>query len=175
MIDERGLTSVPGLWAAGNASGFAEQVVNAASRGYRAGAGHQRGAAHGRPGRKGLLRDSRAGLSPTGTRTSQETRDGARRAAAPQAGTRTPAKDTAPSGMRLPPTDASGTAPVARLPQARTRTPDERGTVRARLPPLARDRPVPGCRPLARGRPRCGRAAGHADPRGKEGARPAEP
>ncbi|MGW5098431.1 NAD(P)/FAD-dependent oxidoreductase [Streptomyces nodosus] len=37
-IDERGLTSVPGLWAAGNASGFAEQVVNAASRGYRAGA-----------------------------------------------------------------------------------------------------------------------------------------
>ncbi|GAA5076294.1 NAD(P)/FAD-dependent oxidoreductase [Streptomyces similanensis] len=36
--DERGLTSVPGLWAAGNASGFAEQVVNAASRGYRAGA-----------------------------------------------------------------------------------------------------------------------------------------
>ncbi|MFI6558828.1 NAD(P)/FAD-dependent oxidoreductase [Streptomyces sp. NPDC050534] len=38
VIDERGLTSVPGLWAAGNASGFAEQVVNAASRGYRAGA-----------------------------------------------------------------------------------------------------------------------------------------
>ncbi|MEU1303857.1 NAD(P)/FAD-dependent oxidoreductase [Streptomyces shenzhenensis] len=37
-VDERGLTSVPGLWAAGNASGFAEQVVNAASRGYRAGA-----------------------------------------------------------------------------------------------------------------------------------------
>ncbi|MFB7508878.1 thioredoxin reductase, partial [Streptomyces broussonetiae] len=29
---------VPGLWAAGNAGGFAEQVINAASRGYRAGA-----------------------------------------------------------------------------------------------------------------------------------------
>jgi thioredoxin reductase len=38
VIDEQGLTSVPGLWAAGNASGFAEQVVNAAGRGYRAGA-----------------------------------------------------------------------------------------------------------------------------------------
>ncbi|MEU6198707.1 NAD(P)/FAD-dependent oxidoreductase [Streptomyces sp. NPDC047061] len=38
VIDERGLTTVPGLWAAGNTSGFAEQVVNAASRGYRAGA-----------------------------------------------------------------------------------------------------------------------------------------
>ncbi|MGW3460172.1 NAD(P)/FAD-dependent oxidoreductase [Streptomyces olivaceoviridis] len=38
VIDERGLTTVPGLWAAGNASGFAEQVINAASRGYRAGA-----------------------------------------------------------------------------------------------------------------------------------------
>ncbi|MER7181959.1 NAD(P)/FAD-dependent oxidoreductase [Streptomyces hyaluromycini] len=38
VIDERGETTVPGLWAAGNASGFAEQVVNAASRGYRAGA-----------------------------------------------------------------------------------------------------------------------------------------
>ncbi|MFJ6087013.1 NAD(P)/FAD-dependent oxidoreductase [Streptomyces sp. NPDC092369] len=38
VIDERGLTSVPGLWTAGNASGFAEQVINAASRGYRAGA-----------------------------------------------------------------------------------------------------------------------------------------
>ncbi|MDN3259271.1 NAD(P)/FAD-dependent oxidoreductase [Streptomyces sp. CSDS2] len=37
VIDERGLTSVPGLWAAGNASGPTEQVVNAASRGYRAG------------------------------------------------------------------------------------------------------------------------------------------
>ncbi|MFJ5773845.1 NAD(P)/FAD-dependent oxidoreductase [Streptomyces sp. NPDC093094] len=38
VIDERGLTGVPGLWAAGNVSGFAEQVVNAAGRGYRAGA-----------------------------------------------------------------------------------------------------------------------------------------
>jgi len=38
VIDERGLTTVPGLWAAGNASGFAEQVINSASRGYRAGA-----------------------------------------------------------------------------------------------------------------------------------------
>ncbi|MEU3526277.1 NAD(P)/FAD-dependent oxidoreductase [Streptomyces sp. NPDC038707] len=38
VIDGQGLTSVPGLWAAGNASGFAEQVVNAAGRGYRAGA-----------------------------------------------------------------------------------------------------------------------------------------
>lgn len=38
VIDERGLTTVPGLWAAGNASGFAEQVINAASRGYRVGA-----------------------------------------------------------------------------------------------------------------------------------------
>jgi thioredoxin reductase len=37
VIDERGLTSVPGLWTAGNASGFTEQVVNAVSRGYRAG------------------------------------------------------------------------------------------------------------------------------------------
>jgi thioredoxin reductase len=38
VTDPRGLTTVPGLWAVGNASGFAEQVVNAASRGYRAGA-----------------------------------------------------------------------------------------------------------------------------------------
>jgi thioredoxin reductase len=38
VTDERGLTTVPGLWAAGNVGGFAEQVVNAASRGYRAGA-----------------------------------------------------------------------------------------------------------------------------------------
>ncbi|MEU0117957.1 NAD(P)/FAD-dependent oxidoreductase [Streptomyces bobili] len=38
VVDGRGLTTVPGLWAAGNASGFAEQVINAASRGYRAGA-----------------------------------------------------------------------------------------------------------------------------------------
>ncbi|SMF50116.1 NAD(P)/FAD-dependent oxidoreductase [Streptomyces sp. Amel2xC10] len=38
VVDAQGRTTVPGLWAAGNASGFAEQVVNAASRGYRAGA-----------------------------------------------------------------------------------------------------------------------------------------
>ncbi|MEV8604230.1 NAD(P)/FAD-dependent oxidoreductase [Streptomyces griseoviridis] len=38
VIDERGLTTVPGLWAVGNAGGFAEQLINAASRGYRAGA-----------------------------------------------------------------------------------------------------------------------------------------
>ncbi|WP_432027111.1 NAD(P)/FAD-dependent oxidoreductase [Streptomyces sp. 1222.5] len=38
VTDERGLTSVPGVWAAGNVGGFAEQMVNAASRGYRAGA-----------------------------------------------------------------------------------------------------------------------------------------
>lgn len=38
VIDERGLTSVSGVWAAGNASGFAEQVINAASGGYRVGA-----------------------------------------------------------------------------------------------------------------------------------------
>ncbi|MFE9685901.1 NAD(P)/FAD-dependent oxidoreductase [Streptomyces sp. NPDC006285] len=37
-VDATGLTSVPGVWAAGNATGFAEQVVNAASGGYRAGA-----------------------------------------------------------------------------------------------------------------------------------------
>ncbi|MET7941219.1 NAD(P)/FAD-dependent oxidoreductase [Streptomyces sp. NPDC005302] len=37
-IDPTGLTSVPGVWAAGNAAGFAEQVVNAASAGYRAAA-----------------------------------------------------------------------------------------------------------------------------------------
>ncbi|GAA0915157.1 NAD(P)/FAD-dependent oxidoreductase [Streptomyces thermoalcalitolerans] len=38
VTDERGLTTVPGLWVAGNAGGFAERVINAASRGYRAGA-----------------------------------------------------------------------------------------------------------------------------------------
>ncbi|MFF4585947.1 NAD(P)/FAD-dependent oxidoreductase [Streptomyces sp. NPDC001388] len=38
VVDGHGRTTVPGLWAAGNASGFSEQVVNAASRGYRAGA-----------------------------------------------------------------------------------------------------------------------------------------
>ncbi|WP_338702948.1 NAD(P)/FAD-dependent oxidoreductase [Streptomyces sp. Q6] len=36
-IDPTGLTSVPGVWAVGNAAGPAEQVVNAASAGYRAG------------------------------------------------------------------------------------------------------------------------------------------
>jgi thioredoxin reductase len=36
-VDPMGLTSVPGVWAAGNATGPAEQVVNAASAGYRAG------------------------------------------------------------------------------------------------------------------------------------------
>ncbi|MET9058855.1 NAD(P)/FAD-dependent oxidoreductase [Streptomyces antibioticus] len=38
VTDPQGRTTVPGLWAAGNVSGFAEQVINAASRGYRAGA-----------------------------------------------------------------------------------------------------------------------------------------
>ncbi|MFI6491183.1 NAD(P)/FAD-dependent oxidoreductase [Streptomyces sp. NPDC050564] len=38
VIDETGLTTVPGVWAAGNAIGFAEQVVNAAAGGYRAAA-----------------------------------------------------------------------------------------------------------------------------------------
>ncbi|MET7569408.1 NAD(P)/FAD-dependent oxidoreductase [Streptomyces sp. NPDC005492] len=38
VVDPTGLTTVPGVWAAGNAMGFAEQVVNAASAGYRAGA-----------------------------------------------------------------------------------------------------------------------------------------
>ncbi|MGV9455978.1 NAD(P)/FAD-dependent oxidoreductase [Streptomyces sp. NPDC003635] len=38
VVDPTGLTSVPGVWAAGNAAGFAEQVVNAAAGGYRAGA-----------------------------------------------------------------------------------------------------------------------------------------
>ncbi|QNS02629.1 NAD(P)/FAD-dependent oxidoreductase [Streptomyces xanthii] len=36
-VDPTGLTSVPGVWAVGNATGPAEQVVNAASGGYRAG------------------------------------------------------------------------------------------------------------------------------------------
>ncbi|MFJ2738849.1 NAD(P)/FAD-dependent oxidoreductase [Streptomyces sp. NPDC087440] len=36
-VDPTGLTSVPGVWAVGNATGAAEQVVNAASAGYRAG------------------------------------------------------------------------------------------------------------------------------------------
>ena len=38
VVDPTGQTTVPGVWAAGNAIGFAEQVVNAASGGYRAGA-----------------------------------------------------------------------------------------------------------------------------------------
>lgn len=38
VVDPTGLTTVPGVWAAGNAIGFGEQVVNAASGGYRAGA-----------------------------------------------------------------------------------------------------------------------------------------
>ncbi|MEU9916393.1 NAD(P)/FAD-dependent oxidoreductase [Streptomyces sp. NPDC051001] len=38
VLDETGQTTVPGVWAAGNAMGFAEQVVNAAAGGYRAGA-----------------------------------------------------------------------------------------------------------------------------------------
>lgn len=38
VVDPTGLTSVPGAWAVGNAMGFAEQVVNAAAGGYRAGA-----------------------------------------------------------------------------------------------------------------------------------------
>ncbi|MFE2556278.1 NAD(P)/FAD-dependent oxidoreductase [Streptomyces sp. NPDC059352] len=37
-VDETGRTSVPGVWAAGNVTGPQEQVVNAVSRGYRAGA-----------------------------------------------------------------------------------------------------------------------------------------
>ncbi|MEU9703639.1 NAD(P)/FAD-dependent oxidoreductase [Streptomyces sp. NPDC047981] len=36
-VDETGRTSVPGVWAAGNAIGAQEQVINAASGGYRAG------------------------------------------------------------------------------------------------------------------------------------------
>ncbi|MFJ3672671.1 NAD(P)/FAD-dependent oxidoreductase [Streptomyces sp. NPDC090106] len=38
VVDATGQTTVPGVWAAGNAMGFAEQVVNAAAGGYRAGA-----------------------------------------------------------------------------------------------------------------------------------------
>lgn len=38
VVDPTGLTSVPGVWAAGNAIGFSEQVVHAASGGYRAAA-----------------------------------------------------------------------------------------------------------------------------------------
>ncbi|MFD5157793.1 NAD(P)/FAD-dependent oxidoreductase [Streptomyces hawaiiensis] len=36
VVDPTGLTTVPGVWAAGNAIGFTEQVVHAASGGYRA-------------------------------------------------------------------------------------------------------------------------------------------
>ncbi|MFJ7294580.1 NAD(P)/FAD-dependent oxidoreductase [Streptomyces collinus] len=36
VVDATGLTTVPGVWAAGNAIGFSEQVVHAASGGYRA-------------------------------------------------------------------------------------------------------------------------------------------
>ncbi|MEH0662722.1 NAD(P)/FAD-dependent oxidoreductase [Streptomyces stelliscabiei] len=38
VVDPTGRTTVPGVWAVGNAMGFSEQVVNAASSGYRAGA-----------------------------------------------------------------------------------------------------------------------------------------
>ncbi|WP_432053788.1 NAD(P)/FAD-dependent oxidoreductase [Streptomyces sp. bgisy022] len=38
VVDATGLTSVPGVWAAGNAIGFSEQVIHAASGGYRAAA-----------------------------------------------------------------------------------------------------------------------------------------
>ncbi|MEU9354853.1 NAD(P)/FAD-dependent oxidoreductase [Streptomyces griseoloalbus] len=38
VVDPTGLTTVPGVWAAGNAIGFTEQVVHAASGGYRAAA-----------------------------------------------------------------------------------------------------------------------------------------
>ncbi|MEV0225619.1 NAD(P)/FAD-dependent oxidoreductase [Streptomyces sp. NPDC050704] len=35
-VDETGRTTVPGVWSAGNATSFTEQVVNAAAAGYRA-------------------------------------------------------------------------------------------------------------------------------------------
>lgn len=38
VVDATGQTTVPGVWAVGNAMGFAEQVINAAAGGYRAGA-----------------------------------------------------------------------------------------------------------------------------------------
>ncbi|MEU6287848.1 NAD(P)/FAD-dependent oxidoreductase [Streptomyces sp. NPDC046988] len=38
VVDPTGRTSVPGVWTAGNAMGFGEQVVHAASSGYRAAA-----------------------------------------------------------------------------------------------------------------------------------------
>ncbi|MFF3248691.1 NAD(P)/FAD-dependent oxidoreductase [Streptomyces sp. NPDC002870] len=37
QVDATGRTSVPGVWAVGNAAGPTEQVINAASAGYRAG------------------------------------------------------------------------------------------------------------------------------------------
>ncbi|WP_217176620.1 NAD(P)/FAD-dependent oxidoreductase [Streptomyces sp. AC495_CC817] len=38
VVDPTGRTSIPEVWAAGNAMGFSEQVINATSSGYRAGA-----------------------------------------------------------------------------------------------------------------------------------------
>ncbi|NUR43954.1 MAG: NAD(P)/FAD-dependent oxidoreductase [Streptomyces sp.] len=38
VVDATGRTTVPGVWAVGNAMGFGEQVINAAAGGYRAGA-----------------------------------------------------------------------------------------------------------------------------------------
>ncbi|MER6183163.1 NAD(P)/FAD-dependent oxidoreductase [Streptomyces sp. NPDC001652] len=38
VVDPTGQTTVPGVWAAGNAVGFGEQVINAAAGGYRAAA-----------------------------------------------------------------------------------------------------------------------------------------
>ena len=38
LFRSTGLTTVPGVWTAGNAMGFAEQVINAAAGGYRAAA-----------------------------------------------------------------------------------------------------------------------------------------
>lgn len=38
VVDGNGQTTVPGVYAVGNAAGFAEQVINAASAGYRAAA-----------------------------------------------------------------------------------------------------------------------------------------
>jgi len=38
VVDATGQTTVPGVWAVGNAMGFGEQVINAAAGGYRAGA-----------------------------------------------------------------------------------------------------------------------------------------
>ncbi|MFG2501233.1 NAD(P)/FAD-dependent oxidoreductase [Streptomyces sp. NPDC048441] len=37
VVDETGRTSIPGIWAVGNAASPMEQVINAASAGYRAG------------------------------------------------------------------------------------------------------------------------------------------